>query len=254
MFLCQITMAPRAPLEPPKPTQSTSREDSRQDYMFIFPRSYEWCERCDVGAIPWHHLRAVIPPTAFWKLSQIYFNQGSLENGFWLRCILGIIPSLCGIFSSENWASQETQGEDIWAAASINQESSGSVFLFVLEKVMSLWWEEDRGQAEQTQDLMLLAVVERLTAHTVPFNNQYCSHYSPAQEMGAVHRQAQTLPCPAQHGPGSLPLWRVRALHHTSPRMNSCTALQAQHNGQICTTLCSAKSQNRGLNPAFLDA
>lgn len=104
------------------------------------------------------------------------------------------------------------------------------------------------------QDLMLLAVVERLTAHTVPFNNQYCSHYSPAQEMGAVHRQAQTLPWPAQHGPGSLPLWRGRALHHTSPRMNSCIALQAQHNGQICTTLCSAKSQNRGLNPAFLDA
>lgn len=50
----------------------------------IFPRSCEECERCDVGTMPQHHLQAVIPPRASWKLSLVYFDQGSLENGLWL--------------------------------------------------------------------------------------------------------------------------------------------------------------------------
>jgi len=45
-------------------------------------------------------------------------------------------------------------------ATLMNQGSSGSTFLFVLEKFESLQCEEDRGQVKQTQVLMVLALME----------------------------------------------------------------------------------------------
>lgn len=155
----------------PSPAQDTPREDTFGVGRYVL--SFSVAGR-DVGDMiwalpPWHHSQAIIPPSAFWKFSLIYLNWRSSADGVWVRSVMGTLPSPCRIFSSEDLMSQEIRGEGIWVATSINHGTSPSMFLFVLEKVKSLSCEEGRGQVKQTQVLIVLALTEGQTAHTVSF-------------------------------------------------------------------------------------
>lgn len=75
MFLCfKSPWLHIHPWSPQNPHRTPAGRTLGKNICSIFPRSYEGCERCDVGAIPWHHIQAVIPPSASWKLSLMYFN------------------------------------------------------------------------------------------------------------------------------------------------------------------------------------
>lgn len=158
MFLCWITMAPHAPLEPPKPTQDTSREDSRQEHMFHFSQDLwgmwkMWCGCQSLTPFTSCHPTQCLLETQSDVLYPGEFRKWLLAEGH-----PGYPTHLLWDFQLWRSGSRGNMRGRHLSAVSINQGSSGSTFFFVLERATPLWC-GDKGQAEQTQDLMVLVLV-----------------------------------------------------------------------------------------------
>lgn len=110
------TCTPAAPI-----THTRHQQGGLWDHMFHFSQELweiwkMWC-----GCHSLTPFMSCHPTQCLLEKSLMCFNQGSLEDAFWLRCTLGTLPSPCGVFSCEHWAWQEIGREWVWVAGSINQ-------------------------------------------------------------------------------------------------------------------------------------
>lgn len=192
-------MAPHAPLQPLKPTQDTTREDSRQEHMFHFSQDLWGMWKMWCGCHPLTPFTSCHPIQCLLETQSDVLYPGEFRK--WLLAEVHLGYPTQPLWDFQLWKSGITgnmKGSHL-SAVSINQGSSGSTFLFALERVTSLWCEGDKGQAEQTQDLMVLVLVERLPAHTSP---------SPINTVDIIHQLKKWELCTGRHRPplGS-PAW-----------------------------------------------